>query len=179
MTHILICGERGVGKSTLISRLLLENARPVYGFLTRRLEPDETGFHPIYIHAAGEKPLICSKDKLIGTCDAKTHNVNIGVFNALGAELLRSAKPGGVIVMDELGFMEATAERFTQAVFAALDGDIPVIAAVKARFDVPFLNNVRAHPKARVYMLEKSCRETLYSELLPVIAGWNAEAAKR
>ena len=35
--HILICGERGVGKSTLIRRLLAESTLPVGGFVTRRL----------------------------------------------------------------------------------------------------------------------------------------------
>ena len=51
--HIFICGEVGVGKSTLIQRLLLQSTRPLYGFITKKLEPDENGFHPIYIHPAG------------------------------------------------------------------------------------------------------------------------------
>ena len=33
--HILLCGERQVGKSTMIRRLLQENRLPVYGFMTR------------------------------------------------------------------------------------------------------------------------------------------------
>lgn len=50
--HILLCGERQVGKSTLIRRLLQENRLPVYGFMTRmeRTEPS----YPVYIHPAGE-----------------------------------------------------------------------------------------------------------------------------
>ena len=39
--HILICGEVGVGKSTLIQRLLAHSSRPRYGFITKKLEPDE------------------------------------------------------------------------------------------------------------------------------------------
>ena len=35
--HLLICGERGVGKSTLIRRLLEKNMREVGGFVTKRL----------------------------------------------------------------------------------------------------------------------------------------------
>ena len=45
--HILICGEVGVGKSTLIQRLLAQNTSPLYGFITKKLDPDENGFHPI------------------------------------------------------------------------------------------------------------------------------------
>ncbi len=172
--HILICGERGAGKSTLIARLLAENTRPVYGFLTKRLAADETGFHPIYIHPAGAEKRAHGDENLIGTCDSRVHNVTLEVFDTLGVEYLR-AEPSGVLVMDELGFMEAGAARFVEAVFAALNGDIPVIAAVKARFDVPFLNEVRAHENAAAYTITPDNRDEIYEALLPVIRGWNAE----
>ena len=42
--HILICGERGVGKSTLIRRLLAESTLPVGGFVTRRLPQADGGY---------------------------------------------------------------------------------------------------------------------------------------
>lgn len=172
--HILICGEIGAGKSTLIQRLLEKNERPVYGFITKRLEPDETGFHPVYIHPAGAEERAYAKENLVGTCDSKKHNVSPEVFNTLGVCYLE-AEPGALIVMDELGFMEAKSEAFVRKVFGALDGDIPVIAVVKARFDVPFLNEVRAHEKAALYMLTKENRDALYEELLPKVLEWNEQ----
>ncbi len=77
--------------------------------------------------------------------------------------------------MDELGFMEARAEAFVRAVFDALNGTIPVIAAVKARFDVPFLNDVRAHPNARLYTITKENRDELFEEVLPAIRAWDVD----
>lgn len=169
--HILICGEVGVGKSTLIQRLLSQCNRPLYGFITKKLDPDEKGFHPIYIHSAGAQERRFDEENLIGTCDRRIHNINLGVFNTLGVDYLH-AKPGGIILMDELGFMEAKAEAFTRAVIEALDGNIPVIAAVKARFDIPFLNEVRAHKRGQLYMITSENRDQAYQELLPVIQGW-------
>lgn len=169
--HILICGEVGIGKSTLIARLLEHSSRPLYGFITKKLDPDENGFHPIYIHPAGAKTRVWEQDNMIGTCDRRTHNINLDVFNTLGVSYLQ-AKPDGIIVMDELGFMESKADAFTQAVIHALDGEVPVIAAVKARFDVPFLNEVRAHPKTMLYMITTENRDALFSELLPIVQGW-------
>lgn len=173
--HILICGERGVGKSTLISHLLETNALPVYGFITKKLPADETGFHPIYIHPAGQSVAAreWTNDNLIGTCDSKIHNIRLETFNTLGVQYLSQAQPGGVVVMDELGFMESQADAFVKAVFAALDGDIPVIAAVKARFDVPFLNQVRAHPNATVYSITAENRDALTETLTARILNWN------
>lgn len=169
--HILICGEVGAGKSTLIQRLLAQNTRPVYGFITKKLDPDENGFHPIYIHPAGASERVYEEKNMVGTCDRRTHNINLDAFNTLGVSYLQ-ANPGGIILMDELGFMEAQAEAFTRAVMGALDGEIPVIAAVKARFDVPFLNEVRAHPNAMLYTITAETRDALLSELLPIVQGW-------
>ena len=170
--HILICGEVGIGKSTLIARLLEHSSRPLYGFITKKLDPDENGFHPIYIHPAGIKTRVWDQDNMIGTCDRRTHNINLDVFNTLGVAYLQ-AKPDGIIVMDELGFMESKAEAFVESVFAALDGEIPVIAAVKARFDVPFLNKVRSHPNTKLFMITTENRDALFSELLPMIQSLN------
>ncbi|MEN6418609.1 MAG: nucleoside-triphosphatase [Clostridiaceae bacterium] len=169
--HILISGEVGVGKSTLIQRLLAQNTRPLYGFITKKLDPDENGFHPIYIHPAGASERVYGENNMVGTCDRRIHNINLDAFNTLGVSYLE-AKPGGIILMDELGFMEAKAEAFTRAVFAALDGDVPVIAAVKARFDVPFLNEVRAHTKAMLFAITTDNRDALFSELLPIVQSW-------
>lgn len=170
--HILVCGDVGVGKSTLISRLLECNTRPVYGFITKRLEAEENGFHPIYIHPAGAKKRVWTEENQIGTCDRKTHNINLAVFNTLGVQYLE-ADPSGLIIMDELGFMEAGAESFVNAVFRALDGSVPVIAAVKARFDVDFLNRVRVHEKCDLYGITKENREELFKRLQPMITAWN------
>lgn len=170
--HILICGEVNAGKSTLISNLLKATNRPLYGFITKRLEADETGFHPIYIHPAAVSERSHADRNLIGTCDTKVHNVSIETFNTLGVDYLK-AEPDGLIVMDELGFMEAGAEQFVNAVFSALDGDVPVIAAVKARYDIEFLNRVRAHKNAKLFNITTENRETLYREILPIVLSWN------
>ena len=166
--HILICGERGVGKSTLIEKLLQACPRPRYGFLTKMEAPGPDGFRPIYIHPAGEpaSKRVYTEANCIGTCDSRTHRPHLEVFNTLGVQYIQSARPEGILVMDELGFFEAQAA-FTAAVLQALTGDIPVIAAVKDRKDIPFLNAVRAAPKAELFILTPENREQLLKQLLP------------
>ena len=172
MKHILICGAKGVGKSTLIRRLCMAANAPIYGYCTKMLSTaDADSLFPIYIHPAwqAEAERAYGSANLIGRCDGRMHDVHTNVFDNLGANYIAAAKPGGYIIMDELGFMEKNAEAFKRAVFNALDGDIPVIAAVKARYDVDFLNRVRAHEKAQLYTITPENRDALYAELLGII----------
>ena len=49
--HALIVGERGIGKSTLIRRVLKELNRPLFGFETKKEDAlaDEVKGSPVYI----------------------------------------------------------------------------------------------------------------------------------
>lgn len=87
------------------------------------------------------------------------------VFNGLGCDCLQ-APADSLIVMDELGFMEEEAADFVRGVLRALDGDVPVLASVKARMDVAFLQAVRTHPKATLFMIDEQNRDALYDQLL-------------
>ncbi|MDD2232485.1 MAG: nucleoside-triphosphatase [Sphaerochaetaceae bacterium] len=171
MNNILILGERGAGKSTLIANLLKLNRLPVGGFLTRRDAAGPDGFHEVRIYPADGMPF--KEDNLVGRCDSRIHDVNLDVFNGLGARLIRETPPGGLIVMDEIGFMESEAQEFTNAVLEALDGPVPVLAAVKNRVDVPFIKLVLSRSDSTVYWLDESCREALHDELVPLILKWN------
>ena len=172
--HILICGERGVGKSTLIRRLLAESTLPVGGFVTRRLpQADGDGMFPIYLHAAAlppeERPY--DPEHLVGTCDSRRSIRYPEVFDRLGPPLLTS---GGLLVMDELGFLENDAHRFQAAVLAALDGPVPVLAAIKPK-ETDFLRRVRQHPHGEVFNITPESREALYQRLRSRILQWNKE----
>ena len=170
MKHILIMGDIGVGKSTLISRLLSCTHRPVCGFYTR-----EHGFgqdkKDFFLHDAKlpQRDLFFTDENRIATCFPKTVEVQPEVFDNQGVNCLQDLHPNGIVVMDELGFLESRSPRFQRRVLEVLDGDIPVLAAVKSREDIPFLELVKAHPKATVFHITPDNREELFARLAPVV----------
>ena len=171
--HLLICGERGAGKSTLIRRLLAETSLSVTGFVTKRESiADEKGFYPVYIHPAaqpeGERRY--EKENLVGLCDSCSSIRFPQAFETLGLTYLR-AGVGDVLVMDELGFLETDASAFRAVVLCALESDVPVIAAVKEK-KTGFLDAVRASEKAWGVDITPENRDALYEELLPFVYAW-------
>jgi nucleoside-triphosphatase len=173
MKHILICGKRNSGKTELFERLLASCRMPLYGFQSGITATREDGFHEIHLFAVGDRERLPAEENLIGICNRSERTVNLPVFETLGVSLLE-AKPDGILVMDELGFMEAEAPAFTSAVLRRLDGDIPVLATVRAGdLGSGFLDRVRRHPKADLYTVSPERADALYDELLPVIEEWN------
>lgn len=172
---IIIYGERGVGKSTLVARLLGQCIVPVYGFVTRAAPRDEAGFQTIHLYPAGAPTGAADERNCVGRANHRRDREFPEVFDTLGVSLLR-ANPDGIVVMDELGFMERDAKVFRAAVLARLDDDIPVLAVIKAKGGIPFLQEIREHPNVQLYHLTEENREALFYTLLPVIRRWNHRA---
>ena len=164
--HALIVGDRGVGKSTLIRRVLQELCCPVFGYETKKEEQPEDPIRgcPIYIYDAG-KPHCRTPENLIGYHREQDLPEITAAFDRYAPRLMAAVPENAVVELDEIGFLEASSEAFCQAVFHLLAGKHPVIAAVKNK-DLPFLSAVRKHPHARCFYITAENRETLYTEVL-------------
>ena len=88
------------------------------------------------------------------------------VFDTYGTELIHSASKKERIIMDEIGFLEEKAEQFQKAVLSALDENIPVIAAIKAKsITTPFRESVRSHENVQLIELNETNRDQIYEQL--------------
>lgn len=166
MMHALVIGKPGTGKSTLIRRVLKVCGRPVYGFETKKGQPleDQPLVAPVYIYEALHEPKQ-TEENLVGYCKTNCFEARAESFNRFSSKLREGISPDGIILMDELGFMEAQAQEFCSAIFACLDDEIPVIAAVKPN-EIPFLQDIRSHPKARCFYLTEDTRDEVYEQVL-------------
>ncbi len=163
MIKIIISGDIGAGKSTLIQRLLRLNGKSLFGFITKKCLPDETGMCKVYMHPIGQERQY-SKENLIGECNAVYSIKYPEVFDTLGVRLV-NCDAGGLLVMDELGFMENDAPDFQKAVLRALDNqDISVLAAAKSR-DTDFLRKVKQHSGVYHFELKQETRESVFSDI--------------
>lgn len=163
--HILIIGNSDTNRAAVIDLIIAQLAsKPkLYGYRSVKEPEDEGGRAPIYIYPVnGER--IQTRDNLLGWCQMRRSVVCPGAFER-NVYLIEDTKPDGLLVMDEIGPMESKSPCFCAAVFAALDGDTPILANVRDN-DTPFLAAVRSHPKAQCFFLTKENGSRLFLDVL-------------
>ncbi len=169
--HILITGEIGAGKTTLIKSLVELSNRNKRGFFTVSKKYNEDGYKGIYMLPADKSVSELSDKNHIADCNSRGSIIINDIFNTLGVEYLASGQED-MIIMDELGFLESDSKEFCDMVVSCFNNEIPVIAAVKM-FKSEFLDKVRGHHNINLYMLTKENREELYNTLKPIVESWN------
>ena len=152
--HLFLTGEKGVGKSTLIDYLLAD--RTPCGFRTRRVEGVLS--RPS-VHLLTVPDTTPTADNLLFYCGAYSPER----FDTLGVAALEN-RSGDVLLMDELGPAESGAEKFTAAVLAALDGELPILGVLQ-QADTPFLRAVARHPRVRLVTVTPQNRDVLRAVL--------------
>ena len=172
MNHILIRGRRRSGRSALICSLLRDVTVPVFGYKTVTMGTRPDGYHEIYLYPYGLQNPQKQEANHVADCNTKDRIIHPEVFNTLGVQLLQEPVKG-ILVMDEIGFMESSAETFCQAILERLDGDIPVLAAVRSGIDTPFLRMVTQHKNAICLEMDPANFEEYECRLRPIIQAWN------
>lgn len=158
--HIFLTGDRRAGKSFLLQRVLSTLKPQISGFITVWGEADAQGTTPLILsNAAGTRSAVAA----YRYTDDRPREVFAEIFETLGAECLKN--PKGLVIMDELGRFESSAEKFRAAVFSVLDSDLPVFGVVRD-MEIPFLDAVRNHPKTEVIRITAENREEMYSAVL-------------
>ena len=151
--HLFLTGEKGVGKTTLL-RKLLQDREEVGGFLTvRKMEN-----HGRVVYMLRPHQTVYGEDDLLFTCGGPVDSQR---FDELGCRCLRESEGSSVILMDELGPKERDAFAFQAAVLKALDNDTPVYGVVQEGAESTFLQQVRQHPEVQLIKVTKENRDNL------------------
>lgn len=173
--HIFLTGMIQSGKSTAINRALYAAGIKPLGFRTRPGEYDEDGSSRLYIIPAMQSVPFGSHNCIADRRSGGRNKVFTEVFDTEGVDILRKSE-GGLILMDELGFMESNAEEFKAEVFRRLDGDAPILGVVRDR-ETEFLDAVREHEKVELWWLTEENREELSEMLTARLRGLNMQIA--
>jgi nucleoside-triphosphatase len=170
---IILTGEPGVGKTTLIKKLLQRLGNRVIGFWTEEVRDPKTkkrtGFK--VISTEGNTQLFASKfftsKHLVGS-----YGVNTARFESVVLPILEKAKKSKdlYIVMDEIGKMEMFSAGFRKLVRELLfNPKYKVIATIPMRDVHPLVRDIRRLQGAVVIEVNKENRELLVEEILKLL----------
>lgn len=177
--RLILLGDMGCGKSSLISRCLGEDAARAGGFVTLRRRAGDRllGFDlaPARALCLEDAPRQCFLD-FTGT----TRRFDT-VFSSLGVALLEQAPDHPFAVADEFGGLELEIPEFRQALYRFLSGSCPCVGVVKN--DLASAALIRRTGLSGDYAREyQSLRAFLKNDpntcLLPV-KSWADQAAQR
>ena len=166
--HALIVGSIGVGKSTLINEVVRKTGKKIVGYRTKKYAGTtwEGFLDPLFFHPVNEEPNF-KKENLLSYSRENGSMVRIaGAFNKHADEIVDKVYADSIIVFDEMGYIEVEERQWCAANLKILDGDIPVIAAVKNKEGIKYIDAIKNHPKCRVFEITEENRNELVDEVV-------------
>ena len=174
----LVTGEPGVGKSTVVSKVILRlmsSGVIVGGCLAaeQRVKGARVGFE-VRDLTNGTKGELASVSASLGPKVGR-YRVNLKDMAAVGARgVSDAAMRSEVIIIDEVGPMELVSPEFRRAVKSCMDSGKPMLAVIHERLDDDLLNDLKAstEPPLEVTLTNREdITDQLYEGLLAAAGG--------
>ena len=165
MKHLLIVGRPGVGKTTLMKRLV-HAVRPhaIDGFLTEECREAEQRVGFWLSPLDGRQVLLAHRQFEHGP-RVGPYRVNVEVLDHVAVPVIRRGiQQAFLLFLDELGRMELCSDQFAQAVQEAFDHG-PSIVATAGISPIPFLQALKRRKDVEIVPLTSTNRGAVEEEL--------------
>jgi nucleoside-triphosphatase THEP1/uncharacterized protein with PIN domain len=160
VTNIFVTGRPGVGKTTLIRRVLSALEARVGGFYTCEIREGGRRVGFSIESFSGERGTLAHISHE-GPFRVGRYGVNREDLEGVGVSALELAvAEAELVVMDEIGRMELCSPSFQRAVLSALDSERPVLGTIQDRRN-PFLDCVRSRKDIEVLEITPQNRDAM------------------
>jgi len=165
---ILLTGKPGVGKTTVIQKVLDRSLRPAGGFYTQEVRQGgiRQGFEIVTLD--GQRAMLAQVG-LRSRARVSKYGVNLAGLDEVGVSAIRQAIAASkLVVIDEIGPMEIISPLFRQAVLKALDSPSPVLATIVQR-SMPFTDEIKSRPQVSLFEVLEVNRQLLPEKVLEML----------
>lgn len=172
MGHILLTGPPGIGKTTVLVRLISMLGDVAAGFYTRELRQGgvRTGF--AILNTYGERGIL-ARVGFPGPYRVGKYGVDVEALERVGvASLLRAQRDLAVrfIILDEIGGMELCSDLFQETVRRIVQSDKTMIATVHRR-PHSFSDSLKAREDVELYTVTLRNRDSLPAAICARLRG--------
>jgi len=168
MKNILITGQPGAGKTTIIKRLcvIFKEFNPV-GFITSEIIEDENkvGFEVANLFGDSR---VFAHTKLKGKVSVGKYKVDLRAFDDFLEKTFSKEKKTGLYVIDEIGRIECASKKFLKLIPELLDSSKPVIAAIADK-GTGLISEVKKREDVALFEITEQNRDLRIKELTMVV----------
>ncbi|MBC8525782.1 MAG: NTPase [Candidatus Cloacimonetes bacterium] len=161
--NILISGYPGIGKTTLINKIIKRLNCKIGGFYTseKREKGKRTGF---YIKDFSGNQMVMAEVNFKSRYRVGKYGVNVKAFEKIGIPALKKAnETSDLIVVDEIGKMEMFCSNFCKILEEIFDSPKPLLATIK-KVDCKLTTKLKARDDVKIFELRIDNRdEMIYS----------------
>lgn len=169
MKNILITGRPGVGKTTLVRKIIQDLELDAGGFYTQevRKEGIRQGFEIVTLE--GKRGLLASVD-LKSPSRVGKYGVNLRNLEEVGGQAIEEAllRKRRFLVIDEIGKMELCSPRFVFWLKRALESSVRILGVIKLK-DNELTQEIKNRPDTLVLLLDSSNFEEVEKRIKEII----------
>jgi len=164
--HLFLTGDKQVGKSTLLRKLIEVKKLDCSGFETQAfyLDGERRGFT---LHGRVDMPPHENDCICCARIEEKRSVPVLPVFDENGSKILQISRSTSApyILMDELGRLERQADAFIREIYACLDGDKRVIGVLQ-KCGSAHVETISKREDVAVLAVTPENREELLAQLI-------------
>lgn len=161
--NIFFTGEKGVGKTTILNKIINELNLDVGGYFTsREFVNDGVKF---YLNDFITKKTVLMAD----FSDRENPKVFKDSFEIFAVELIKKAlQEKSIIILDEIGNMEESFEDFKNAIFETLESDKIVIGVLK-KCESNFVNSIKQKDNILLFCVDEDNRNDVLQKSINLV----------
>ena len=165
---IFLTAKKGLGKSTVVEKFVRLYNKPINGFYITRMKDRSNNNQGFLAKTFDGRMEILSHKKLIRSdyIVGDNHNIDIDVVNNfLVPEIKKGLTDNSLLVIDEIGRMEALSESFLGVVREAVSSENNILATIVYE-DEPWSLEFKTDPRVKLIEVTLENRDNLPNELL-------------
>ncbi|HDI52189.1 MAG TPA: NTPase [Bacteroidetes bacterium] len=166
--NILLTGNPGVGKTTLIQKIIAQINQPAIGFYTVEIRQgrNRVGFEIVTLD--GQRGILAHQD-FHSSFRVGKYGVNLIDLENIGVVALQKGlQSDSLIVVDEIGKMELFSQKFQKVIWMILDSSNPFLATVTKRPN-SVATRIKARKDVQLYEITKSNRNEMVERIVAEI----------